>query len=364
MKCISCGKQIPDESAFCNHCGAPQNAEPRKAGKKKRGNGQGSVYKRNGKWAAQITVGYYMENGKHKRKIRRKCGFATKREAIAYIETLRADKQTKSATFGALYESFCAVEMERLSESKAKAYRIAWGKIADGIRFRSADDMTVSQLQELTDTAGASYYTKRDIKNLLSHLYSIAIRDDFADKNKAKYISLPQQETKERTVFTEKEIAALWAASDEYIVKHMLVMIYTGIRPAELLSIRLENVHLGGHYMTGGVKTRKSKARKIIIPDKLTGIMRDLIAQATGDRLTNYIKHQFYDAWNDYKKTAGIRDELSPYCCRHTYITRLTALRVSPAMLQELAGHEDYETTLEYTHLSVADRLAEVNRLA
>ena len=52
-----------------------------------------------------------------------------------------------------------------------------------------------------------------------------------------------------------------------------------------------------------------------------------------------------------------------PYCCRHTYITRLTALKVSPAMLQELAGHEDYETTLEYTHLSVADRLSEVNRL-
>jgi site-specific recombinase XerD len=41
----------------------------------------------------------------------------------------------------------------------------------------------------------------------------------------------------------------------------------------------------------------------------------------------------------------------------------LTALNVSPAMLKELAGHEDYETTLNYTHLSVEDRLKEVNRL-
>lgn len=49
--------------------------------------------------------------------------------------------------------------------------------------------------------------------------------------------------------------------------------------------------------------------------------------------------------------------------CTATYITNLTALKVSPAMLQELAGHEDYDTTLEYTHLSIADRLAEVNRL-
>ena len=32
-------------------------------------------------------------------------------------------------------------------------------------------------------------------------------------------------------------------------------------------------------------------------------------------------------------------------------------------MLQELAGHEDYDTTLDYTHLSVNDRFIEVEKL-
>ncbi len=74
-------------------------------------------------------------------------------------------------------------------------------------------------------------------------------------------------------------------------------------------------------------------------------------------------RNAIYDSWNAMRDRLGLRSCLTPYCCRHTYITRLTALKVSPAMLQELAGHEDYDTTLDYTHLSVADRLAEVNRL-
>ena len=184
-----------------------------------------------------------------------------------------------------------------------------------------------------------------------------------AELQKAQYIDLPPLQSKERTIFSEAEISVLWSKADQTIVQHILVMIYTGMRPAELLKLQLSNIHLSDHYMTGGVKSRKSKARKIIIPDRIAETVAQLVRAAQGERLSNYTKHNFYDEWNAFRASQGLRAELTPYCCRHTYITRLTALKVSPAMLQELAGHEDYETTLEYTHLSVADRLAEVNRL-
>lgn len=362
MICVKCKKDIPEASAFCNHCGASQSPAPRKA---KRGNGQGCVYKRGDKWAAEVTLGYYMQDGKRKRKMRRKCGFARKKDAVAYIETLRNGQPVRDrATLSELYALFADSEMQKLSKSKAQAYSIAWRKIESDVCYRYINELTVPELQQITDTAGTSYYTKRDIKNLLSHLYKLAIRDDYIDKNRAQYIDLPENQSAERTIFEESEIAALWADADQVIVRHMLVMIYTGLRPGELLTIRKENVQLDAHYMTGGIKTKKSRARKIIIPDRIQPILRRMIADAEGDTITNYVKHQFYDAWAAYRDAAGMRSELSPYCCRHTYITRLTALKVSPAMLQELAGHEDYDTTLEYTHLSVTDRLSEVNRLA
>ena len=144
----------------------------------------------------------------------------------------------------------------------------------------------------------------------------------------------------------------------------MLIMLYVGIRPGELLTIRAENVHPEAHYMTGGIKSERGKRRKLILPDKLLPIVREMLAHQKDGLLCWYKnKNDFYDEWVAKRTALGIREQLTPYCCRHTYITRLTALGVSPAMLQELAGHEDYDTTLDYTHLSVQDRLDAVNKL-
>jgi integrase len=116
--------------------------------------------------------------------------------------------------------------------------------------------------------------------------------------------------------------------------------------------------------MTGGIKTTKGKKRKIILPDRIKPVINYLLEHSKRDLLLFYpFSDDFYDDWKQKRADLHINEALTPYCCRHTYITNLTALKVSPAMLQELAGHEDYDTTLEYTHLSIQDRLTEVNRL-
>ena len=74
MICIKCGKAIPESSLFCNYCGVKQIKTAH--GTKKRGNGQGSAYKLpSGSWAAQITLGYYIQDGVKKPKYKRKKGF-------------------------------------------------------------------------------------------------------------------------------------------------------------------------------------------------------------------------------------------------------------------------------------------------
>ena len=365
MICIKCGAEIPDSSNFCNVCGAKQTATARNG--KKRGNGQGSVYKLpSGSWAAQITLGFYLENGEKKQKFRRKKGFKTKKEAIYYLESLRnAPIERKVITLSELWELFQS-DLSSLSSSKRSAYRIAWRKIKSDVEYRTIDSFTVPELQDIVDEAAPSYYTRRDIKTLLSHMYKIAIRDDYVDKNRTEHIKLPQLVTTERETFTPEDKEKLWNdfnKSPSSITAGMLVMLYTGIRPGELLTIRCENIHLDEQYMTGGIKTNKGKNRKIILPNKVLPVIKYLMSNSIHEKLLARADDNFNTDWREKRAELGIREQLTPYCCRHTYITNLTALKVSPAMLQELAGHEDYDTTLEYTHLSIQDRLNEVNRL-
>lgn len=364
MQCKKCHKEIPEGSLYCNFCGRKQETKKRT----KRGNGQGTVYKDGVSWCAEITLGYYIDNnGKFHRKSKRKWGFKTRTAALEYIYDLKSDKKFSSINMYNLFENFKKTSYTKLSDSKQTAYRIAWNKIKNDISYRNIDDITTDELQDITDKCGTSYYTKRDIKNLLSHLYKIAMQDDYVQQNKSAFILLPDLKKSEREIFTKKEIERIWNewnTCESEISGHIIIMLYTGMRTGEMLQMRKENIHLDDHYMIGGIKTKKSMNRKIIIPKIIEPIIKRLNENSTKDTLSSYSDEmKFYGDWAELQTRCELNSKLVPYCCRHTFVTNCTQLGISPAMLQELTGHEDYETTLNYNHISITDRYNAVNNL-
>jgi hypothetical protein len=112
MNCRKCKKEIPDGSKFCNFCGTKQVYE---RSIKKRGNGEGTVYRgKNGKWIAEYTIGWDDADGTLHRVKRRKTGFNTKLDAIAYIPNLKQEisNTDMNVKFKDLYKKW----MERHAE--------------------------------------------------------------------------------------------------------------------------------------------------------------------------------------------------------------------------------------------------------
>ena len=105
MNCRKCQREIPDESVFCNHCGAKQVKQERR--KSCRGNGQGTAFKRGKTWTAQVT--YY---GRGMREAKTKGGFRTRTEALNALVKLREE-----LVLGITTEHKCVETLRTLHEA-------------------------------------------------------------------------------------------------------------------------------------------------------------------------------------------------------------------------------------------------------
>ena len=57
------------------------------------------------------------------------------------------------------------------------------------------------------------------------------------------------------------------------------------------------------------------------------------------------------------------RNGMTPYNCRHTFITRAIRSGVELPVLETIVGHVDHETTKIYTHLHADDLVEDVQTI-
>lgn len=381
MNCEKCGRIFQDDALFCPYCGKKTANFPRKP-KAKRGNGQGTAFKRGSTWTAQVTIGMRdrppvdlknppPEAMKPRQTIRRsKGGFRTKAEALAYCETLKAIGSRIRPQIPRLehyWSIYSSDEMERLAGSTNRGYRIAWKRL-EPLHYAKVSDITVNDLRRIVSETCKTYDTAKDCQSLLFHLFELAAADGYANKDLPSFIVLPKKKEQEREPFTKGEQEKLWKLyeSGNRDAAIPLVLIYTGMMPGEALKLKAENIDLENRTITGvGMKTKVRKKTPIVLALSIIPILQELIDNAPpSGQLWIKDKETWYKHYYSAIEAAGCR-KLSPYSCRHTTATALAITEgIAPQTVQKVMRWSSTRMLDRYAHPSQQDALNAVDSIS
>lgn len=368
MNCTKCGKALPEEARFCPWCGLKDPATQRTRNPKRRGNGTGSVWRKasTGRWTAQVTIGTY--NGK--RRYRTKSGFRTKKEALDYLPTLQSGRsaQARDMRVSAIWEAMSPRWLDSLSPGKAGHYEKAYQRLSP-LWGAQIGNLIAQDWQEIIDKIPGKYDPKKDARIVVSKLYQYAMAQGWVTVNMAEHILLPGQNKTRKDAFTRQELDALWRSwqSGHSWTAYIIIMCYTGMRPGELRTVRLEHVHLEDGYLVGGIKTEAGRNRCISFPAFLKPVLQWAVEHGKNGKLLAINEQRFYEEYDNALMQAGIRRTperpMTPHCCRHTFVTMGTDSGIPLAVLQKMAGHSDVSVTAGYNHTHDPELIQAAQRL-
>lgn len=332
--------------------------------KKTRANGTGTAYKRGKTWTVEVVTGFRPDGTRIRAT---KGGFRTKTEALAYVPQLKerfADPKNRVVTLDSLWKTYIKTGFDKKSLNKQRAYAKARQRL-ESLAYVDIRKLTISDLQDVVDRETPTYYPAKYVKTVLSRCYDIAIAEQIATNNLAKFLKLPDLNETETTPFNQEEIVALWQAweSGDIICGYALLMIYTGMMPGELCRLSKEMINLDKQIIVGcGIKTNVRKEKPIILPNIIIPVLQRLCSITDCERVCPYEYEEYRLVFREMITRLSLRPVLRPYSCRHTTATTLAKADIPLLDISAIMRHANSQTTQRYVHSSAATLVDKANR--
>lgn len=375
MICRKCKKEAPD-GAFCIFCGTKQ--EKPKRNPKRRGNGEGSVFKTsNGKYKAVQVVNTFYDEEKKLHRVTRTKIFDKKSDAIAALPSLKIPvekKKREAITFIELYEKW--LPTHRAGKSTMDCYKAAM-KYFKPVWNIPMEDIDVDDLQECLDNCGKGKRTQQNMKAVcgLVYKYGIPRRCTPNNLNLAEFLIVSGENATHRDSFTEEQIKQIRDSIGAVnYADYVYCLIYLGFRPSEFLALEISDYDKARQCFIGGAKTSAGMNRVVTISPKILPYINSIAGERTdgaffygrdGKRiaLDNFTDDYFYHVLegcgidNPMVEIAGgvKRHKYTPHSCRHTFATLMKRVEGSSKDKQELIGHASEEQLKYYQDVEISD---------
>lgn len=320
-------------------------------------NGYGTVYKLTGNrrrpWVVKKTI-----DGRQ-----RPLGyFANREEAFAFLVSVNRMTPGKEITFSALYHAWSRRHFEAIGASSRSAYEISYKHLSP-LHSLPFARLTYQQIQSALDSIEAGgYCTKKKCRVLLSQLFQYAMKNGIVEMDLSRFLELPKHvPVYIKRPFNARQIGKLWKSVDTVKgVKDVLILIYTGMRAGEYISLAAGDVNLRQQYIN--VKKSKTLAgiRKIPIHKKILLILAERKAGGKICPCDNY--ESFRRLFDHAIKELNMHH--TPHECRHTLATMLDRAGANETAVKMILGHARTGVTKGvYTHKTLADLKKAINKV-
>ena len=350
MKCIKCKKEIPENSKFCNHCGAKQHRQSKK--------------RKDGRFEKKITI-----NGKRK-SFYAKSQKELNQKILNYKEELKNEKE--NIPMIKVVEEWENYKYPSLEHNSIEGYKSKANRVKNFFGSMSVNKIGYKDVMEYASELSTSYCqnTIRGYMTNLSNIFKFAMRMGYIIQNPCDFVDMPQgKKTTPRKGPTEEEIKIICDNIDKKGGFLAYFVLYTGLRRNEALVLRWEDIDfknkiinvtksLNWHSNVPHIKYPKTDKglRQVVLLDclekellKRKGRKKDLLFPDDEGKL--YTSSRYKKMFNEYKKATGLTITL--HNLRHGYATMLEEVNVGFKARQSLLGHAKISTTLDvYTDMT------------
>lgn len=269
--------------------------------------------------------------------------FPTKASAIKALYEYK-EEPASAKTFSDIYNEWSKEHFDKIK--RASPYIVAYRRSAYLYDMKMGEIRLVDLEKAIQESDAPSELQKKMMKQLYHCMFQYAMARDIAQKDYSQYLRFQVEPKRTKTVFSHKEIDILFKDKSS-TAKLILIGIFSGWRPSELLEFEID-----GDYMLGGNKTAAGKNRIVPIHPlikKFMNVDRDMSYHA--------YRARFESKMADY----GMNH--TPHETRHTFITLAKESGLDDNALKQIVGHSGDFTERTYTHRRKEMLMKEMKKL-